>query len=285
MKLIYDAEDRYLDLAGRKGQMLLKMGQKHLNIPKLFVVCLESQKEITTCEAQIKEAFNALGTPRVAVRSSANVEDGERSSFAGQFETKLNVTENTLIEAIHYVYQSLESDRVASYAQGKNIDQDTIKMAVVIQQQIPSDVSGVCFSRYDHNEFLGVIEACWGMGEAIVSGQETPDRYMFERVAPHQIAEVKIGNQLFMIAPDREIDQREINTQWQDANRSRVAVPAHKRLRKKLSDDEIRQVAELALEIESEENYGCADIEFCFFDGRLFLLQARPGPCSVAVMA
>jgi pyruvate, water dikinase len=278
MIIIQNADSQYLHLAGGKGSSLLRLQDLYKNIPKFFVLCPDSEEDIDSAAASVLDAFDTLGVTRVAVRSSASVEDQHRTSFAGQFETRLNVTRDSLLPAIHFVYASRRALRVQSYSEAHQVDHSSIQMSIVVQCLIPGDVSGVSFSRYVHNERLGIVEACWGLGESIVSGKETPDRYIFERKNTNRIVETTIGNQLYMVSPESEIDYEKVNREWNSHHNTQSLVPTHKRLRKKLLDKEISQVANLALHIEKQENYSCSDIEFCFHDGKLYLLQARPGP-------
>lgn len=280
MQIVDELNPEYKINLGGKGATLLRLRRKYSNIPPLFIVCPDSTEDITPNADTILNNFNLLETDLVAVRSSANFEDQANSTFAGLFETRLNVSRESLLEAIKFVYESKNSSRVMEYCNSRNLQFRKIQMSVVVQQQIPSDVSGVCFSRYDFNNELGVIEACWGLGEAIVQGWETPDRYMFERKRTSNLVEVVIGNQLHMIRRDSEVDYERMSLDWN--NRTvKMIVPGYKRLRRKLTNSQVLRVADLALKIEKEEGFQVADIEFAFVGDKLFLLQARPGPNSL----
>ena len=114
----------------------------------------------------------------LAVRSSATAEDQANASFAGQLETYLNVRgAPALLEHVQRCWASLWSERVIAYISNQGLDHRNVSMAVVVQAMIPSEISGVMFSANpvtgSHDEV--VINASWGLGEAIVSGVVSPD--------------------------------------------------------------------------------------------------------------
>ena len=135
---------------------------------------------------EIEDAYNQLvgdGTP-VAVRSSANAEDLPDLSFAGQQETFLNVRgSKSLVEAVQKCWASLWTAQALSYRHQNGIDQNSVAMAVVVQKMVPSEVSGILFTANpatgDRSEMI--INSSFGLGEAVVSGQVTPDTYIVNR--------------------------------------------------------------------------------------------------------
>jgi pyruvate,water dikinase len=152
---------------------LLKLG---LNVPKGFVITTNAFKIYKnsmipqSVESEIYEAYDILNCERVAVRSSATLEDSKNSSFAGVFETVLNVTREDLIESVKKVYASL--DNAAGYNKSG-------LMAVIIQEMIDSDFAGVVFTKNPltkENEF--VVEVVSGLGEALVSGVVNSTQYI-----------------------------------------------------------------------------------------------------------
>lgn len=159
-------------------------------------------KELT--EAVLR-AWKDLGAPPVAVRSSATAEDLPDLSFAGQQETYLNVTTAAeLLEAIRRAWASLWTPRAIGYRARNGISQQDVALAVVVQQMVRADVSGVMFTA---NPLTGkrtetVIEATLGLGEALVSGQVEPDRYtvVFER-GNWKITARKLGEKDTVILP------------------------------------------------------------------------------------
>src|SRR5262249_5142652 len=135
-----------------------------------------------------------LGRELVAVRSSATAEDGDATSFAGQQETILGVQgESAVIDAVQQCWSSLKSHRARAYRQKQGVGE--MAMAVGVQQLVRADVAGVMFTR-DPSDETGtrmVVEASWGLGETVVSGKVTPDRFILER-ENGKIAEKHLGD-------------------------------------------------------------------------------------------
>jgi phosphohistidine swiveling domain-containing protein len=173
------------DYLGSKGLNLLKLQRYGFDIPKTFVVTtgayndqLDSREEVLSFLRDDLERFIDLDKA-YAVRSSANVEDRPGRSFAGQFETKLDVSgTNDLLEAIGDVWDSSISSTVADYSRTMDSD-ELVEMAVLVQEYIRPAYSGVSFSR---NPVTGlnesVIEAVEGSGENLVQRGKTPFRWV-----------------------------------------------------------------------------------------------------------
>lgn len=135
---------------------------------------------------QIKDAYAALegDSPAVAVCSSANAEDLPGFSFAGQQETYLNVRGgDAVVQAVQKCWASLWTPQAISYRHQNGIEQDSVAMAVVVQIMVPSEVSGILFTANPVNGERSemVVNASFGLGEAVVSGQVTPDNYIVDR--------------------------------------------------------------------------------------------------------
>ena len=164
------------EAVGGKAQGLGELIEMGLQVPAGFVILDASPTALTS---DLAERCAAIGGGKVAVRSSAIGEDGESASFAGQYETILNVEgEAALRQAIIDCLQSLHSGRADAY----NRDQahiDETRMCVVVQRMVDAAAAGVLFTadpvsgRHDRL----VIDAVPGLGEALVSGEETPDHY------------------------------------------------------------------------------------------------------------
>ena len=204
---------------GGKAEGLVRLRELDLPVPPFVAVPVGEHPD--------EAAVAALGEP-LAVRSSAVGEDAADKSAAGQFETVLGVTRATLREAVAHVRSSTERAR----AYGVSGD-----VAVVIQREVPATRAGVAFSR---DPVSGVdevlIECALGGGEAVVSGEVSPDRYR--------------------VAGDR------------------VHARASGSLRT-LRDDEAHRVAELVRRAEAGFGRP-VDVEFCFEARTLWLLQCRP---------
>ena len=134
-------------------------------------------------ERAIREAYAALGSFPVAVRSSATAEDLPEMSFAGQQDTYLNILgEEALIEAVMNCWSSLWTARAMGYRVRNGLSHKDLALAVVVQEMVSSEVSGVLFTA---NPLSGkrseiVIDATLGLGEALVSGQVEPDQYVVD---------------------------------------------------------------------------------------------------------
>lgn len=141
--------------------------------------------------ASIRAAYAELGSPPVAVRSSATAEDLPDLSFAGQQDTYLNVIgAEKLLEAVIHCWSSLWTARAIGYRIRNGIDHDQAALAVVVQEMIQSEVSGVLFTA---NPLTGlrsetVIDATLGLGEALVTGQVEPDHYVVDTLNKHILA-------------------------------------------------------------------------------------------------
>ena len=144
----------------------------------------------------IQKYFNELGTEYVAVRSSATAEDSASAAWAGQLDSFLNTTEIDLLEKVKRCWASLFTPRAIFYRFEQNLHTQKVSVAVVIQKMVASEVSGIAFSVHpvtqDYNQLI--IEAGFGLGEAIVSGQITPDSYVVEK-APRRIIDKNIVEQ------------------------------------------------------------------------------------------
>ena len=206
------------------------------------------------------------GDPALAVRSSANAEDLPGLSFAGQQETYLNVRgADAVVEAVRKCWSSLWTPQAISYRHQNGIDQGSVAMAVVVQIMVPSEVSGILFTA---NPATGerselIVNASFGLGEAVVSGQVTPDTYIVDK-ATLEAKETVIGPKLQQVVSDGE--QGVVLTDVDEGERDRAS----------LSDAMLRELAEAALAIERLYAGLPQDIEWAFSDGQLFLLQSRP---------
>lgn len=201
-----------------------------------------------------------------AVRSSATAEDLGAASFAGQHSTYYYVDAPHLLQMVRKCWASLWSPEAVSYRATHGIDGASVHMAVVVQEMIASEISGVAFTA---NPVTGakdelIIESSFGMGAAIVDGRVTPDRYIVEREGL-RLRERRIADKRFMVASHVEVGHDARLTQ----------VPHAMRRRKTLSDDQVKTVAEWALR--SEAHFGKPqDVEWAISDGGFYMLQSRP---------
>ena len=209
---------------------------------------------------QLLEAYERLGRGVVAVRSSATVEDGATASFAGLQETILGVEgDDQLVAAVARCWHSIDSERARSYRARGNVDESQVAMAVVVQRLIDSEVSGVLFTRdpLDASGRQMLVEAAWGLGEAVVSGLVTPDRFHVDRESGRVI--------------DRQINRKPVAIHAA----GRVEVAAERQTAACLSDEQLASLADLGRQV--EKVYGePRDVEWAWAQGRAWLLQARP---------
>ncbi len=219
--------------------------------------------------AQLQSRF-AEPVP-VAVRSSATAEDLPDASFAGQQDTYLWLTEEADVhQHIRMCWASLYTSRAITYRLKNGIAEDGLSMAVAVQKMVSAETAGVAMtlnpSTGDRSKI--VIDASWGVGEAVVSGHVTPDNIMVDKVMLTIVSE-HIGDKHIEMVPEpggRRLIEREV-----DITRREIRC---------LTDEQVRQVAELAKR--AERHYGTPqDIEWAIdrdlpAGENLLLLQARP---------
>ncbi|MDI6591579.1 MAG: PEP/pyruvate-binding domain-containing protein, partial [Patescibacteria group bacterium] len=220
-------------------------------------------------EKEILEAFKKLKAKYVAVRSSATAEDSKIDSWAGQLEAYLNTTRENLIENIKKCWASLYSPRALFYRVKRNLQQKQILVAVIIQKMIQSEVSGVCFTCHpvtkDENQM--VIEAVWGLGEILVSGQTTPDTYVIDK------SKFKIQKSKFIL--DKNVNPQEKMIVRNEMGNKILAVPKSKKEKQKLSENQIKELAKICVKIENHYK-SPQDIEWALAKNKFYILQSRP---------
>src|SRR3989344_4148751 len=235
------------NLVGGKASALARLYQEGFPVPEGFVMTTDFfdsfSKENITIEFSDEDMrtihdYIDVCSPRglVAVRSSASVEDSSKQSFAGQFDSFLNVNRDHILEAVTKCWQSLHSARAEGYAQSKY---DNKKMAVIVQDMIIPEISGVAFSAHpvtgDRNSM--VIEAVFGNNEPLVQGAVTPDCYI--------------------VSKNFEILNKKI-------------VPQNRTYRQKLSEQQILNVAKLVSDASHFFNME-VDVEWAIENGRLYI--------------
>ncbi len=218
---------------------------------------------------EIKAAYAKLGGGLVAVRSSATAEDLPEASFAGQQSTYLNIgDEKGVIAAVHSCWASLFEARAVFYREKQGFDHFKVGIAVPVQRMVQSEASGVMFTVEPVTSVTNeiVIEAIYGLGEAIVSGEENPDLYIVDKESLSIISK-KMSRQdrQLIINPDRSSEKTNI---W-------VQVPASTRSLQKISDQDITALAGVGKQI--EKHYGVPqDIEWAKEGKEIFIVQTRP---------
>ncbi len=228
-------------------------------------LCLElvlSAKQLETLEA----LRNQLPAPEegtlLAVRSSSPQEDLVSASFAGGYETKLGVRPRELAQALLHCFASTFHERVFVYKREHGFDVLSPSIAVVVQQQIASEIAGVGFSlnplTNDYDE--AVIDANWGLGESVVAGLASPDHFVIDKVSKRLVRE-KLGAKQVSIWLGRDGDTLE-----REGYRSTDLT---------LSETRLSEVVEVLCRIEKLYEHPI-DIEWAYAESQLFVLQARP---------
>ena len=214
--------------------------------------------------AEVIQAYHRLGSPPVAVRSSATAEDLPDASFAGQQETFLNISgDDQLVVAVRRCWASLWTARAISYRAQHGIPPEKISLAVVVQELIDAAASGIVFTAdpVTGDDSMIEINAAWGLGEAIVGGQLTPDTITVERASGRILRTV--------------INRKMIMTGLMDSGVTSVPVPEDRQNAPALSDPQVQRLVDLALVVEDVFK-GPVDIEWCRRGDQLLVLQARP---------
>lgn len=218
---------------------------------------------------EIKQAYKELGGGLVAARSSATAEDLPEASFAGQQRTFLNVqSEREVLTAVKGCWASLFEARAIFYRQQRGFDHLTVGLAVPIQRMVQSEVSGVMFTVEPLSNDRGtiLIEAAYGLGEAIVSGELNPDRYTVDK-AQLSVIEKQIAKQEWEIVKNYQA------TGIENSN-VKVTVASSRQHKQKLSDKEIVALAELGKRLEALYQFP-QDVEWAKQDKKLFVVQTR----------
>ncbi len=251
--------------------------------------------------SSIKEAYRKLGeklgieNPRVAVRSSATVEDLPEASFAGQQETYLNIQgEDDVVEHVKMAWASLWTARALSYRDSLNIEHESALMAVVVQKMVNSLTSGVMFTLHpisgDRSKIM--IESSWGLGEFIVGGRVTPDEFIVDKDTL-EILEERISTEkkiaLFYDPRTRSNIEVNIPSNKEELRELENKYPEIAKIIKEhgiapdkpsLSEEQVKKLAELGLMIEGHFAKPM-DIEWGIdyeikTGNNVFILQTRP---------
>lgn len=222
------------------------------------------EKEITGSYRDLSEKYGTRDLP-VAVRSSATTEDLEDASFAGQQLTLLNVSgERNVLDAVKKCMASAFTSRAISYRKAKGISDRDVFMSVVVQKQLDSSQAGVGFTV---NPVTGetdriVIEAAWGQGDSVVSGEITPDTYIIDKKTLN-IIDTRSGKKTRMKILNSAGGLQE--TVIEGGRQDILCLP----------QKSVEELARMALRLES--HYGRPqDFEWSIENGTIFLLQARP---------
>ena len=254
----FDTASNDADFAGNKAARLADLLAAGFRIPAFFVIGSHACYEVcrTALHSEIGTAVKRLCRDgrKVAVRSSSVEEDGKQNSFAGQFDSFLNVSPCNITDHAYKVWESAFSDHIEAYRKSQGASGDVPVPAVLVQQMVDADVAGVAFSAdpVSGDRKTAVVAATSGVGESLVSGECQGDTWH--------------------VARNGKIKFRQLE----------AAAPV-------LHDRQVRKIAKLVRAV--SEHYGSPqDIEWAIEDGRIFLLQSRDittlnGAVSVASYA
>lgn len=272
-KMIYRFEELSSNLqhfAGGKGGSLAKLYQSGFPVPDGFVISASAFADdqlLPEAWEQVRDQLDLLrggdGEQAFAIRSSALSEDSEQASFAGEFESRLNLSSDEEINhAIHQVYRSRHGEKVQAYSRAKGMTA-TQEVAVVVQRLVATERSGVLFTANPTNGIRNqvMINAAWGLGESIVSGSVTPDMVIVDKKTKRIVTRHTATKEFMTVRKTGGTEDRPV-----EMRKQKQAV---------LSDPEAARLADLGLQIEAL--YGMpVDIEWAASGEEFFILQARP---------
>ncbi len=264
-KINYEDTKQLNEITRQIRELILKS-----KFPKeMEEVILESYEHLDARDSNMQKgpAMDILKTASepvfVAVRSSATAEDLADASFAGQQDSFMNVKGNTeLLNNIKKCFSSLFTARATYYRHKKGFEHAKVSLAVVVQDMVDSDKSGVIFSKDpSYNSDNVHIEAVWGLGEGIVSGKITPDIYAVNREL--EVLDKKIADKKIALTRNSGGNKIEVKLKEEISN-SQV-----------LKQHEIKKLADIAIKLE-EHFKKPQDIEFAIERGEIYIVQTRP---------
>ncbi|NUR87953.1 MAG: pyruvate, phosphate dikinase [Nonomuraea sp.] len=280
MRVVLPLDDAAADLAtvGGKGASLARLTRAGLPVPPGFHITTDAYRAFAAeagdpadfarhdipeeIAAPIRAAYAALGDDvPVAVRSSATAEDLPDMSFAGQQDTYLNVRGDTLLDAVRRCWASLWNERAVAYRRQNGVPEDDVALAVVVQVLVDADAAGIMFTAdpVTGERADTVVNASWGLGEAVVGGLVTPDTVVVTAGA------VKSAT----------VADKSVRTVRTPDGTAEEPVPDDLRRARVLDDAHAVRLAELGSRI--QDLYGTPmDVEWALDGGEFAIVQARP---------
>ena len=274
MNLLWLGDPKSFDatLVGGKAANLSRLARMYHRVPDGFSLPVTVMDEAHPFDLRneiicaISDLMNCHSLPDfiAAVRSSAVDEDGATASFAGQHETYLNIVgAEAIIQAVIRCWESARSEHALHYRRQQGLSIAHPQIAVFVQQLVASDVSAVVFSA---NPITGnrdevMINASWGLGESIVGGMVTPDTFIVRKSDVAVVQRIIADKQCMTVAVPGGTHQ--------------VEIPRFLRNISSLNDEQVIEMAKLALTLETTMEYP-VDVECAYAGGELYLLQCRP---------
>ncbi len=267
-----NAYHEYVKKNGLRERILLELHRKAFKEMRW--------EEIWDCATRIRSMFLAKPLPSdlaqkirehidehflgrtVAIRSSAPEEDDARSSFAGLHDSFVNVSgTESILKHIRLVWASLWSDAALLYRQEIGLDVEKSSMAVVVQETVAGDRSGVVFTRNPNDENQGIIESVHGLNQGLVDGTVEPDRWIIDRYSDKIVSHTSPERKNWIIPSPNGVHL--------------AALPTNKSTRPPLMPQEVASVFQTALKAEKFFKTP-QDVEWTYDKGQLILLQSRP---------
>ena len=261
-------------VVGGKAASLSRLAALHTVPPGFAIPALDANANAEGLPRTIAEAIRAAyarlaeetgeEAVSVAVRSSAIDEDAAGASFAGQHDTYLNVRGHAaVLEAVTRCRDSAISPGALAYRKQQGISVEDVKIGILVQQLVASDVSAIIFSHNPINKSPDeiVINASWGLGESLVGGTVTPDTYVVRK------------SDLSLVS--RQIAKKEQMTVMVPEGTKEVPVPKLLSEEPSLDEERAIEMAQMAIKLEKATSYP-VDIECAVAQGTLYLLQCRP---------
>lgn len=269
--LTVNAYDEFLESTNIKEEIFRKLNSFDINTEQLNTISSEIRALIDKQDVSneiiknVVENYKLLQNKYVAVRSSSTAEDLVNASFAGQYETYLNVKgENAIIEAIRNCWSSLFTSRAIFYRQKRGFKHEEVKISVIIQEMITSEKSGIISTATptDQNKEEMIIESSYGLGKSIVSSQVEPDQYIIKKDS-FEIININIGSKSIAIVKGENGENINIKTTKKQQDTQL------------LNTNEIKQLAKTAIKIEQHFKKP-QNIEWAIWQEMIYILQARP---------
>jgi len=217
----------------------------------------------------IEQAYVKMGKGLVAVRSSATAEDLPEASFAGQQSTFLNIQgDKEVVNAVQRCWASLFEARAIFYRAEQGFDHFKVGIAVPIQRMVQSESSGVMFTVEPTTSDKGKIsiEAIYGLGEMVVSGDVTPDHYVVSK-DDMKIVTREVKNQEWKLIRTEKGGEESPNV--------KVVLTPEEQAQQKISDEDIIALAEIGKLLEDHYQFP-QDVEWAKEHGEIFIVQTRP---------
>lgn len=281
--VLASAFDRFIEETNLKEEIRARLGEvdpadtntvdRASNVLRDVIHDTPMPKDLTD---EILKAFDELGAEHVAVRSSATAEDSAVASWAGELETYLNTTRENVVERVRNCWSSLFTPRAIFYRHEKNLIDHYVSVAVVVQKMIQSEISGIAFTVHPVTEDYDqmIIEAGYGLGEAIVSGQITPDSYVVSK-SSMSIVDIYVGQQTRKLMKTKHKTQTTKPTKKKDDVSNEWVEVGKEGEKQKLTGKQIIEVATVCKQIEDHYKFPC-DIEWAMGGGKIYITQSRP---------